>query len=338
MAYLGITATRDGFVAADGGDLDGRLDRLAGALPPDAPVVVLIHGYKFRPGRGGRPGEDPHRSLYAFAPDAPCWKVRSWPQGLGFDPEDPATGLCVGFGWPAAEAHLPALIAEGRTGFARVYDRAAAIGATLAALIARLQAALPGREIDVLAHSLGARVALAALPHLEAAPGRMLLLGAAEFDARAREALDACRAPRPPAIYNVTARANDIYDAAFETFAPRRSWQERAVGLGLGDPPPCWLDLQIDRAEVTDWIVAQGVPLTPARARFCHWSFYIRDGAFDLYRAILRRVPGWDVAALRVVPALAAQEPRWSRVALRPKLPSTSWIWPAADGAGLGRA
>jgi hypothetical protein len=166
-------------------------------------------------------------------------------------------------------------------------------------------------------------VALAALPLLPLAPGRMVLLGAAEFDARAHEFLGALPAPCPPQIYNVTARANDLYDAMFESFAPRRSWGERAVGLGLRAKRPHWLDLQLDRADVTAWINAQGVPLTPSRARLCHWSFYTRGGAFAVYQAILRRRPGWDIASLRTAPCFAAQEPRWSRLLprRRPALP-----------------
>ena len=41
----------------------------------------------------------------------------------------------------------------------------------LAELVALLQRLAPGRPVDVLAHSLGARVALAALPHLDASAG-----------------------------------------------------------------------------------------------------------------------------------------------------------------------
>ena len=71
----------------------------------------------------------------------------------------------------------------------------------------------------------------------------MILLGAAEFDGRARESLAAVRSASPPDVYNVTARANDPYDLAFETFARRRGSEERAVGRGLGDERPHWLDL-----------------------------------------------------------------------------------------------
>ena len=99
----------------------------------------------------------------------------------------------------------------------------------------------------------------------------------------------------------------------FETFAPRRGWRERAIGLGLRAQLPNWLDLQLDRADVTAWINAQGIALTSRNARLCHWSFYTRDGALAVYQAILRRRPGWDIASLRAHAVLrgagAALEP-----------------------------
>ena len=335
MAYIGITASDEGLALAEGGELDQLLARRLRAIGRNAPVVILIHGFKFHPDAAGRPAANPHRSIYAFGPGPRSWKAPSWPEGLGFDPASPETGLCIGFAWPAAEAHLPSLMATGRNGFARVYERAGTYGERLADLIARIQALAPGKAIDLLAHSLGARVALSSLPHLATAPERIVLLGAAEFDERAREALGALRAPRPPQVYNVTARANDFYDLLLETFAPRRGWRERAVGLGLREPLPCWLDMQLDRQEVTEWINAQGIALRPMTARRCHWSFYTHEGTFAVYQAILRRRPGWDVASLRAAPCFAEQEPRWSRLAPALRLPG---LRPADLASGLESA
>jgi hypothetical protein len=121
------------------------------------------------------------------------------------------------------------------------------------------------------------------------------------------------RAPRPPEIYNVTARSNDLYDLAFECFVPCRRGG-RAIGAGLRDAPAWWLDLQLDRPAVAEWVNGQGIRLTPSGPRLCHWSFYTREGALELYQAILRRRPGWDVASLRQSPGFAAQDPRWSRL------------------------
>ena len=333
MAYFGVTATEVGLLAAASGeDLEAGLRRRLARCPPTAPIVVLIHGFKFHPDLAHA---DPHRSLFALDTARDDRKVRSWPEGLGFRADEGETGLCIGLAWPASAPVLASLVTTGRNGFARVYDRAAPYGARLAQLVALLQRLAPGRPVDLMAHSLGARVALAALPDLAEAPGRVILLGAAEFDARALEFLDASRAPRLPQIYNVTARANDLYDLAFETFAPRRGWGERAVGLGLRAQRPCWLDLQLDRPEVTAWINALGIPLTASSARLCHWGFYTRGGALAVYEAILRRRPGWDIGSLRATPCFAAQDPRWSR--LLPRRPAPPRL-PLGVGGNLTRA
>lgn len=316
MAYLGIAASPAGLRSArSAADLGGLIARHHARLPEGAPVVILIHGYRFDPhDRAG----DPHRHIFAFRDAARCRKARSWPRGLGFTRHADAAGLCIGFGWPAHVPHLRSLLTRGRTGFAQVYINATGYGAQLAKLMSLLARHAPGRRVDIVAHSLGARVALAALPALETPPGRMILLGAAEFDGAALAFLAALRTEARPEIYNVTARSNDAYDAMFETFAPRRGPHDRALGLGLGRRVPNWLDLQLDRADVTAWVNDRGIPLKPAQTRLCHWSFYTRSGAFGVYRAILGRRPGWDINTLRNVPCFGAQEPRWSR--MRPGL------------------
>jgi hypothetical protein len=334
MAYYGISATAAGLrPAVPDDDLEAGLAASLRDAGPGVPVVVLVHGYKFHPDRRDR---DPHRSLYAFRPDRAGRRIRSWPEGLGFAEDAGASGLCVGFAWPASAPHLPSLLAAGRTGFAEVYDRAGALGPRLAQLVALLQRLAPGRPIDLLAHSLGARVALAALPHLAVAPGRVILLGAAELEPRVHDFLGSSRAPLPPEIYNVTARANDLYDWVFECFAPRRGWGERAIGGGLEAAPPNWIDLQLDRGEVTGWINAQGIRLPPAAARLCHWSFYTREGAFAVYQAILRRRPGWDVASLRAAAGFA-QEPRWSRLVPRRRFALPAFSLGSSPAAWPGR-
>jgi hypothetical protein len=318
MSYIGVTADEAGLAAATpGAPLPERLAPLLAAAPPGAPIVVLVHGYRFDP---AVPNRDPHRGLYATRPETACRRVRSWPLGLGFGRGDPS-GLCIGLAWPAFRSHLPELVRHGRTGFARVYHRAGQYGRRLAELVGLVQRLAPGRAVDVLAHSLGARIALAALPHLAAAPGRMILLGAAEYDGRALEALAARRGPRPPEVYNVTSRANDLYDLMFERFAPRRSRHDRALGHGLPVRRPDWIDLQVDRPDVVAWAGARGIRLGVPAARLCHRSFYVRSGTLELYQAILRRRPGFDVADLREAPCFAGQEPRWSRVLPAIRLP-----------------
>ncbi|WP_111428632.1 alpha/beta hydrolase [Rhodobacteraceae bacterium DSL-40] len=336
MAYLGLAASPGGLRAIrSGGDLATRIARHHARLPAGAPIVILIHGYRFDPHDRAA---DPHRHIFAFREAAQARRARSWPRGLGFTRHADAAGLCIGFGWPAQIPHLGSLMARGRTGFAQVYSDARGYGAQLAHLMRLLARHAPGRRVDIVAHSLGARVALAALPALEHAPGRMILLGAAEFDGAALAFLSALRTEARPEIYNVTARSNDAYDALFETFAPRRGPHDRALGLGLGRRVPDWLDIQLDRADVTAWVNDRGIPLTPAQTRLCHWSFYTRSGAFGVYRAILGRKPGWDINTLRNVPGFGAQEPRWSRMRPGLGLPGGGAAETGALPAGLKSA
>ena len=320
MAYFGVTATSSGLEAAGdpGEGLTDGLRRALASVAPGAPLVVLVHGWKFHP---GIPDADPHRSLYAFRPD-PDRRIRSWPAGLGFADDAGESGLAIGFAWPAHAPHLSSMIRRGRTGFAEVYDRAGDAGVALATLIALVHDLAPGRPVDVLAHSLGARVALAALPHLDRAPDRMVLLGAAELAPRAGAFIAARRAADAPAVYNVTARTNDFYDLALECFVPRRRHGEQAIGMGLAGAD---VDRPAARPRRRHRLGERGggIPLSPETARCCHWGFYTRRGALALYQAILRRRPGWDVESLRRLPCFAAQEPRWSRLlpARRPALP-----------------
>ncbi|MFT3975000.1 MAG: alpha/beta hydrolase [Amaricoccus sp.] len=333
MAYLGVRATEAGLAASEPGLSlrEGLSRRLAAG---DGPVAVLVHGYKFHPERRRL---DPEQSLFAPTPRGEGARVRSWPAGLGFADDGGESGLAIGFGWPADAPLVLSVLAGRRNGFARVYAAAAGWAVRLAELVTLVQELAPGRPVDVLAHSLGARVALAALPHLAEAPGRMILLGAAEYEAEARRCLAGARARQTPQVYNVTTRANDVYDLAFECFAPRPAGAGRALGAGLAEAPPDWLDLQLDHPAVTAWINGQGIALSPPEARVCHWSFYTRPGAFAVYAAILRRLPGWDVAELRRVRCLAEQQPRWSRLLPR-RGGSDGFGGGLGGGVGLGHA
>ncbi|MEM9013013.1 MAG: alpha/beta hydrolase [Pseudomonadota bacterium] len=329
MAIFRVSAIDGALCLADDrhGDFQTALERRLAAVGPDDPVVVLVHGFRFAPAPDGGIGaaRDPHRLLYALTPDRTCWKLASWPGGLGFGAGQ-APGLCIGFAWPGHAPHPAALLAERRTGLAVAYDRAGAAGACLAQLLNAVAACRPGRPIDMLAHSLGARVALAALPYLEApaawALGRMILLGAAEFAGVAAERLARLPSGASPEIYNVTARANDLYDWLFERAAPGDR-RDRALGHGLVCPPRGWIDLQLDHPTVRRSLAMRGVDIAPPRRRICHWSFYAAPGAMELYARILRDRAVWSVEALSALLGQVEVEPRWAHLlphALHPSL------------------
>lgn len=277
----------------------GLLDHAAG-LAPGAPLVVMIHGFRYSP---AAPVSDPHRHILALDPDLPgARRSRSWPRALGFSADGPE-GLGLTFGWPA----------RGRLSSA--YVRAGEVGGDLAALVTRLSDAA-SRPVHLIAHSLGARVALQALQH--AAPGsvgRLILMAAAELRPAAEAALDS-PAGRRAEVINVTSRENDLFDFAMELLVGRA--RRTALGFGLSRPRRNWLDIQIDAADVRAGLARLGFQIGCDVARACHWSPYLRDGLFDFYRVALAQPWALPLDLLRDhLPD--GQAPRWSRLFQPPR-------------------
>ena len=289
-----------------GQPLPAELMPRAASLAAGAPVVVMIHGYRYCP---ATPACDPHRHILALKPDLPAsGRSRSWPGALGFT-ADGSEGLALTFGWSA----------RGRLHAA--YRRAGSVGQDLSAMIASLSEAAE-RPVHVIAHSLGARVALQALAH--AAPGsigRVILMAAAELRGPAEAAADS-PAGRRAEIINVTSRENDLFDFAMEILVGRA--RRPALGFGLRQPRRNWLDLQIDAAATRSGLAGLGFHIGSDVARACHWSPYLRDGLFDFYRVALAQPWALPLDLLRDhLPAV--QAPRWSRLLQPPRLVQSSF-------------
>lgn len=337
MAVIRINASRDGaLVLAGGGDWIAALhDRLA-TLAPGAPVCILVHGYRFTP-HGARPCRDPHQRLYRTDPVAPSTARRpplaDWPHALGFSEGDAADGLCIAFGWDGRRQRLRTLLTRGRSDFALVFEGAATAGLALARLGAGVAAARPDLGISLLAHSLGARVALAAMRARPDLPWtRAILLGAAEYAGTARALLAVQdRLGQRTEIVHALSRANDLYDGLFQVLAPRpgRAGDRPLGAAGLGIAHPRWLDLQLDHPDLGAWAARRGMaPLRP-REVLSHWHFYGDPAAMALWRRMLRASRGWDLASLRAAGIPQGLEPRWSTLTPRPRLP-LPWPRPAA--------
>ncbi|MGL6209921.1 MAG: alpha/beta hydrolase, partial [Paracoccaceae bacterium] len=251
-------------VTAQGLTLDhGILAERLAKLPSKAPVVVMIHGYRFSP---GLVGHCPHGHILSMNPPTGDRKATSWPRHLGLTNSG---GLAIALGWSARGSVLGA------------YRRAAAAGLALAALARLIRQIDPARQIDVIGHSLGARVALQALPHASIGDfRRMVLLAAAETRRPARAALDTA-AGRTVEIVNITTRENDLFDFALEWLVSLGT--DTALGQGTGQHQPNWLDLQIDQPATLQVLEHLGHALPPPPARICHWSPYMRPGIFALY-------------------------------------------------------
>ncbi len=265
------------------------------------PAIVMIHGYKFLP---GDPRHCPHRHILSLDTTRACWKALSWPRHLGFGRGNPGEGLAVAFGWSA------------RGSIWRAYDEAVQAGHALARLIEMLKAAAPDRPVHILAHSLGARVALRALSALDAPlVERVILMAGAEFAGPAQAAL-ASPAGRAAELVNVTSRENDLYDFLLESLIAAPKSGDRTISHGLAEAARC-VTLQLDDPETLGTLAGLGFPIAPPARRVCHWSGYLRPGVFPLYQALLRRPETLPIDLLRTrLPE--TPHPRWSR------------LWPAA--------
>lgn len=289
-----VTLARDARVA-----LTDNLRR----VPPEVPVVVMIHGFRFSPARAGK---CPHGHILSLAPQSDSWKAVSWPRHLGFSGRQPSEGLCIAFGWEAAGTIWKA------------YGEAARAGRALARLIAEIRAARPGQQVDVVAHSLGARVTLAAVHDLpEGALRRAVLMAPAEMRRTAKAALDT-PAGQAAQFLNITSRENDLFDFLLEGLVAPHRFGDRTLGHSLGHEQRNWLDLQIDHADTLSALDRLGHRIAPPARRVCHWSPYLRPGMFPLYRRFLRG----EIALETLRAALpAAPSPRWSRLLALPRGP-----------------
>ncbi|MEM6577529.1 MAG: alpha/beta fold hydrolase [Pseudomonadota bacterium] len=271
-------------------------------LPATGPVVIMVHGYKFAP---GHPVSCPHTHILSLDPSRAGWKVKSWPRALGFGSGRYDEGMGIAFGWPARGTIWQACDAA---------DLAALQLADLLDLVARHA---PGRPVHVLAHSLGARVALRALPATQTArPGRFILLNGAEFGETARAALDS-PAGAAAEVINVTSRENDLFDFLLERLVSAPTSGDRSLSQSLPARDNT-LTLQLDHPQTAHALERAGYPLGPGSYRVCHWSAYLRPGIFDFYQALLRCPEHTKLGRLRA--ALPHRlEPRWSHILNLPR-------------------
>lgn len=263
MALVSVNATGTGW---DSGEpLAPALRR----LPRQAAVVIMIHGYRFSPWVAD---EDPHRHILSLDPRKDCWKAVSWPRHLHL--HRPGAGLGIGLGWPA------------RGSLRGVAARAFDIGGTLAGMIHRIKDMRPDLQVHILAHSLGARVALAAVAELQ--PGavrRVVLLSGAEYRGLALAAMAAPGA-RQLQVVNVTSGENALFDALFRLAVPAPALTDWPIAAGFRDLAG-WTDLSVDCPRTRAALRGAGYRTRPPATRICHWSTYLRPGLFPLYRDLM---------------------------------------------------
>ena len=219
------------------------------------------------------------------------------------------------------------------------------LAAVLVHLVRRLQAAgQAGRPIDIVCHSLGTRTALKALevvswryPEDRAIEhvGRVLLLAGAclwEQAGQALKRIEEADAEGGPEFYNILSRADEVVRVLGARASLRvaraeagreatdvekaRALLHGAALIGRDGRPPAsfggggyrdWVDIDLDDSAVQDWGRTCGFDLDGDRPFLegDHWVHFTHRPNWDLYRNILRRVPGYDTASLRTtVPAI----------------------------------
>lgn len=301
MPLVQINAGPKGLVTDPGAD--HQLRSALRDLPPGAPVVILIHGFKFSP---SHPARSPHSHILSLNPEGGARKALSWPRALGFDGRDDKDGLCIAFGWEATGSIWKA------------YAQAHRTGAILADLINVIQHMKPGQRVDIMAHSLGARVTLSALRHLpDCAIRRAILMAPAETRNRARAAIDS-PAGRSASFITITSRENDLYDFMLEWLVAPHCPGDSSLGQTGFEDRSNWLNLQIDNCVTLQALRDLGFAIGAPERRICHWSPYLRPGIFNLYTALLRADFPLEHLQLRLP---TAPSRRWSRLVALPRVP-----------------
>lgn len=298
MAILGVSSQGGRLFCPHDPSTDARLHlaKAVAGLPAHAPIVIMLHGYRYHPHFSNH---NPHKLLFHGTRSAACRKSISWPSGLGFSEFDRSNGLAIGFAWEGR-------CTIKRKGYARlnpflpVYHQATRSAGHLARLLRWLGEVAPDHTVDIFAHSLGARVALKALTRdKDDNIGRVILMGAAEYTSVATNTLAKLSANTRIEVFNIIAAENRFFDLLFESLAPRTHHSNRSIGRGLDKPMNNWLDLCLDDQTTLNALSARGVGLPVGKSRINHWGFYTRPGMFFLYTQLIRNRALWRMADLR---------------------------------------
>ena len=278
-------------------EIEGEADLRAALanLPATAPVIVMVHGYKFSPH-----SQDfcPFTDILSLAPRNRA-RGLSWPRHLGVGRTPPEQEpLCIAFGW------------NSRGTIWRAWRAAHRAGRDLARLLA-LVAEVRGHGAQVIAHSLGALVTLSAIRRApQGSVGRVVLLSGAAFRSNAACAM-ASPAGRDAEVLNVTSGENLMFDMLLEAGL---GLGRRSIGRGF-DGGANWVNLRIDDAGHAAALHGLGHRIARPSRRVCHWSGYLRPGVFGLYRR-------WFAAPETLPPAMLRAHlpaPRRARPAFLPQ-------------------
>ncbi len=152
-------------------------------------------------------------------------------------PKDKKT-LVIDFRWLGYAAGLQAL-----PDMKAPYDKAGLESDGLAYLISNLRQISPDSPVDVVAHRLGARVALMAVHKTRSKMWRRLLLSNAfEFSALALLSLD-CPMGAHLQCYNIVTKSRNLTSFIFDRFGPKLGPADRAICYGYQFAHSNWSEI-----------------------------------------------------------------------------------------------
>ena len=271
----GMTVDHEGRIfAIDGNGMPRRRSGFSVPLPRADKIIVMVNGFDFDPTEESE--DNPHQTLF-----------RDWSGRLSDDGGDEGW-QCFGFGWYSAELEpqswLGGLIRGHWNPYRWGWELSEKAGGILAQAIDSRVQDNPEGEVCIIAHSMGARVALCALGQLECGRvSRALLLNGSEYSQTAKRVAcyTACT------VLNVVVESDDVLDKPGSVFAPE-AFIDAVVGQkGLCEPPENWLDFRLDdedvrsRAAKAEYEDLQGD--NPERIAD-HWYSYTHEPNWDLFK------------------------------------------------------
>ena len=239
-------------------------------MPFNDPPIVMVHGYNHDPRKAKH---NPHVNVF-----------RQWRNML----ENP---VHFDFGWYSAMMGLKGWWQARRNGYRLTYyygyDRLAPEAANcLGVLLERIG------PCQILAHSLGSRVALQALTGFSHQAMRVVLLNGAEHHGTDEKpgARQAAEASPGVEFFNICVQEDDVLNHLGEWFSPD-IWQRPCIGHEpLPNPPENWKNIQLDSLTYKSWGKEHGYDLrgdNPESYGDHHFS-YLHIGNHQLYRDIFR--------------------------------------------------
>jgi len=217
MAVIGVQAQGNRAVDVNWPqrNLHATLEPVLAATPVDAPIVIYVHGHQL------------------------------WPHPDLLEQARRQAGLAITFKW-GANARYFGILPDVNS----LYNEAKSAAAPLGWLINQLAVLAPNRKVDLMVHSLGARVGFEALQYLHHRNiGRFVALAAVEFSAITLAALHRPQAHNV-AFYNVTSPKILIFHRLMHHFGPRPGPADRLLCRGFAFPRANWIDIQMDQPTV----------------------------------------------------------------------------------------